>query len=228
MGGISGGASKQSSDSSSEGSSSSQTTTSQGIYGPQGDQLESLYGAAGNLFGNIQGPQGAQGQQIGNELSGVGMGFLGQTQQLADSQGQIAAQEASLASGLGNLFRDQINPAISNNAIQAGGFGGSRQGVAQGQAAGQLGQAFTEGLGDITARANAQALGAQGQGTASLPGLFDMGMAGFNNQWSPLQQFAGLLGGPQVLTQSQGTSESSSESKGESSGSSWNAGASVG
>lgn len=228
MGGVSGGASKSKGSSASEGFDQSQTSTSQAIYGPQGSGLDSLYGAAGNLFGQISGGAQAQGMQLSDQLSGLGQGFLGQMQGLSDPSAQIAAQEKSLSTGLGNLFSQQINPAISSQAIGAGGFGGSRQGVAQGQAIGQLGQAYTEGLGDITARANNQALQAQGMGIGSLPGMFDLGMAGYNSQWSPLQQYAGLLGGPTVLTQSAGTSYGEQSSQSKNKGSSWNAGASVG
>ncbi len=119
---------------------------------------------------------------------------------LFDPASQIKAQTKSLASGLGNLFTDEINPAIENAAIASGGFGGGRQGVAQGVAAGQLGNAFTSGLGDITARANAQAqvaigaapgLAEAGIGAAAAPGQF-----GFDQ----LGQFAQLVGAPTVLS----------------------------
>ena len=228
MGGISGSSSKSKSSSSSSGFDESQNTTQQAIFAPQQGGLESLFSAAGDLFQNQQAAQTASGFQQAGQLSAAGQNFLGGTQALADPRSQIAAQEASLASGLGNLFQNQLNPAISSNAINAGGFGGSRQGVAQGQAIGQLGQAYTEGLGDITARANQQALGAQGQGIASLGSLFDMGMAGYNNAWNPLQQYQSLLGAPTVLTQAQGTSYGSQESASKSKSSSFSAGASIG
>jgi len=119
---------------------------------------------------------------------------------LFDPAAQIAAQTSSLKSGLGSLFKNEINPAIENAAIASGGFGGGRQGVAQGVAAGQLGDAFTSGLGDITARANAQAqvaigaapgLAEAGIGAAAAPGQF-----GFDQ----LGQFAQLVGAPTVLS----------------------------
>lgn len=90
---------------------------------------------------------------------------------LMDSRGQIAAQSASLKSGLGELFSEEINPALKGNAIAAGGFGGGRQGVAQGQAAGELMDSYTQGLGDITAGANAQAAAAAQGYSGILEGL---------------------------------------------------------
>ena len=120
-------------------------------------------------------------------------------QKLFDPASQIKAQTDSLRSGLGRLFTDEINPAIENRAIASGGFGGGRQGVAQGVAAGQLGDAFTQGLGDITARANAQAQVAIG----AAPGLAEAGVtaAGAPSQFGfdQLGQFAGLVGAPTIL-----------------------------
>jgi hypothetical protein len=120
---------------------------------------------------------------------------------LTDAGGQIAAQEASLKSGLGSLFRDEINPAISTGALGAGGYGGGRQGVAQGVAAGQLGNSYTQGLGDITARANQQA-GAASQALGPMAGL----MGGVANMGQTagqamLANLSNILGGPTVLQQ---------------------------
>lgn len=81
---------------------------------------------------------------------------------LMDPSAQVAAQSRSLKTGLSNLFAEELNPAIRGNAIAAGGFGGGRQGVAQGQAVGQIADSYREGLGDIVAGANAQAAGAAG------------------------------------------------------------------
>ena len=154
-------------------------------------------------------------RNAGQQQVGVGAGAVGAAastgagninaaqranRRLLDPSRQIRAQTDSLRSGLGRLFSDEINPAIENAAIASGGFGGGRQGVAQGVAAGQLGDAFTQGLGDITARANAQAqvaigaapgLAQAGVGAAAAPSQF-----GFDQ----LGQFAGLVGAPTILS----------------------------
>lgn len=126
---------------------------------------------------------------------------------LTDPGAQIAAQSQSLQAGLGQLFSEQINPAITSNAIAAGGLGGGRQGVAQGVAAGQLGQAYTQGLGDIVARANQTALGA----ATALPGIADARyraevqptVAGLD----PLARLSQILGAPTILQTSSSRAE---------------------
>lgn len=121
-------------------------------------------------------------------LSGIGGGFnpgqsfgfsdnafrraMGTASGIADWRGQADAQMASLKSGLGAMFRDEINPAIKGNALGAGGFGGGRQGVAQGVAAGQLADTYAASHGDIMA--SARQSGLQGAGLmGQLGGLWD-------------------------------------------------------
>jgi hypothetical protein len=133
---------------------------------------------------------------------------------LTDAGGQIAAQEASLKSGLGSLFRDEINPAISSGALGAGGYGGGRQGVAQGVAAGQLGNSYTQGLGDITARANAQsgqAASMLGPMAGLMGGVANMGQTAGQ---AMLANLSNILGGPTVLQQHSQSSTGKDESFG--------------
>ncbi len=156
-----------------------------------------------NFLRNAGTAQVGVGAGVVGAAAGLGAGNINAAQTanraLFDPGAQIKAQTDSLRFGLGKLFTDEINPAIENAAIASGGFGGGRQGVAQGVAAGQLGNAFTQGLGDITARANAQAqvaigaapgLAQAGVGAAAAPSQF-----GFDQ----LGQFAQLLGAPTVL-----------------------------
>ena len=141
---------------------------------------------------------------------------MAQNMALMDPSQQIASQSASLQSGLGDLFRNEINPAIEGNALMAGGLGGGRQGVAQGVAAGQLGNTYASAMGDITARANAQSQGAvnsmAGLGQANLANRG--ALASFN--MGQLGDYAGILGGPTVLNQSQSTGRTGSSSYGRS------------
>ena len=118
----------------------------------------------------------------------------------------IAQQQASLQAGLGQMFREELMPSMQSNAIAAGGVGGGRQGVAEGVAAGQMAQAYTQGLGDITARANQQALGAAGMMPGRSQALAEAtygSLYGGDKGMSILGQLAGIIGGPTVTQQSQ-------------------------
>lgn len=119
-------------------------------------------------------------------------------------------QLGALKTGLGELFRDEINPAITSRAVAGGTLGGGRQGVAQGVAAGKLGTAYTKGAADIFASDQAAkdaAAGtlisgrntAAGIGLSSLPSLFSVAEGGLNAASLPYATLAGILGGPTVL-----------------------------
>jgi hypothetical protein len=174
------------------------------------------FGDAGGAAADA-GRAGAQNQTALNAALGVA-----NTQ--ANPMAQIDAQTKALQSGLGAMFRDEINPTLKGNAILAGGFGGGRQGVAQGVAAGKLGEAFTQGLGDITARANAQSL----QAANLIPSLAQANLANTqapqNAGLSILERLGGILGNPAILAQNQsqstGGSVNTSTGKSASSGSS--------
>jgi len=174
-------------------------------------------GFLGNMWQQAQGiaDPNAVGQAAQN-TAGMNSPFLqsamNTTNQLMDPRAQIATQSASLQSGLGDLFQNEINPAIKSNAVGMGGLGGGRQGVAQGVATGQLANAYTQGLGDITARANAQA----GSAASMMPGLTDAmmnnTMAGQLGGYAPLQQLAQILGNPAILQEMESKSRGSRQS----------------
>jgi len=139
--------------------------------------------------------QMAQMAPLGSQLYGQGQGFMQTLQGLANPQAQIAAQDASLKSGMTDILKGaQFGNA--NAAMRQGAFGGSRQGVMDGAAAGEVAKAYQQGYGDIVARANAQAGNASMGGLGSLQNL---GMLQGNMAWNPMQQFASLLGDPTVL-----------------------------
>ncbi len=147
----------------------------------------------------------------GATMPGLQQGF-NNTLALTDPTSQIQAQTASLQEGLGNMFQTQLMPAIAGNSISAGGFGGGRQGVAEGVAAGQLGSAFTQGLGDIVANANSTAIGA----ASTLPGMtqnmFQTAAAGNMGGLDQLARLSQILGSPTVLNRGSGSSRNSSQS----------------
>lgn len=82
---------------------------------------------------------------------------------LTNAGRQIKADTRALNSGLNQMWNQTIMPGIKSDAIGSGGFGGGRQGVAEGVGAGQMSQAFIQGQGDLQARARAMALQAMGQ-----------------------------------------------------------------
>ena len=84
-----------------------------------------------NQAGNIQGA----GQGWADPLYGIASGQNPVMQGLAGQANGSAAlaqnQIDTLSRNLGQFYQQQLNPQISSNAIGAGGFGGSRQGVAR-------------------------------------------------------------------------------------------------
>ena len=185
---------------------SAQNSSAQNVWGGQSPFLQQLYGDifnVGNPMGAAAAAQG--GSDAVNPYLMAGLEGLGG---LMDPSSQIAAQEASLASGLGDLFNNELMPGIARNAVGAGQLGGGRQGVAEGQAVGEIANAYTQGLGDITARANQQALGAAGMMPGFAQGIMSNVMSPFQQPMNILQMMAQALGGPTVLGQSQGTSDS--------------------
>jgi hypothetical protein len=174
--------------------------------------LKALWGSASESANPALAGAVAKGV-AGRTMPGLGAAF-GDIGALTDPSAQIKAQDASLKAGLGQMFREEINPAISGGAIGAGGFGGARQGVAQGVAAGQMGQAYAQGRGDIVARANQTALGAGSLMPTLAAAMQGQGQAPFVAEQDVLQRLAGILGGPTVVSKSRGDNYSSSSSAG--------------
>jgi len=73
--------------------------------------------------------------------------------------------------GMADQFRQTVIPGITNDAVAAGGLGGSRQGVAQGiaasQLAGQMGNVIKSGQSDLANMLAQTNLGAWGQGLSA-------------------------------------------------------------
>jgi hypothetical protein len=173
--------------------------------------LKSLWGSAAGAV-DPRAAGAAAGGVTGQTLPGLGAAF-GDIQALTNPQAQIEEQTKSLQAGLGQMFREEINPAIAGGAISAGGFGGARHGVAQGVAAGQMGQAFTQGRGDIVARANQTALGAGSLLPTMAAGMQGQGQAPYVAVQEALQRLAGILGGPTVVGNASSSAGSSSSEK---------------
>ncbi len=187
----------------------------QNLAGGQAGGLQGLFGQAQGLFD--QG-QGFQQQGVNNQfLSALG-------QQAGGNPELVAAQTAQLGQDIGRFTQQQVLPGIRRDAVGSGGFGGGRQGVAEGIAAQGAQDAFSRGaVGFQQADANRslQAAGVGGgllgQGAAtglgSLGQQFGLLQAPFQSQFQPLLDLAQILGGPTVLNQQQASSQASNESR---------------
>lgn len=243
--GIGGSSSRQSSQANSlginvAGSQSTSTQTSQSQAGSQNrssqdiafaDLFSQLYGGAASTAGMLS---GAPVQSAANMLFSGGTGFLDSLQggagqdylanRVSGESPVLGEQISALGSDLGKFFQEQLNPAITSQAVAGGQLGGGRQGVAQAGAAGEVARQFQQGAtalrgADIQARdAAARDLmsgqtQAAGVGLSALPSLLGLRQQGSLAALAPYQALAGILGGPTVLTQQQGTSFSDSTSE---------------
>jgi len=213
---IGGNSSKQKSSSTQQ---SQNQSASQSFVDPsQSPFLRGLYGLSSG-FTNPFAQQTAA-AQAGAFANPALQGAVSNLGAMTNPQAQIDAQTSSLQSGLGRLFREEINPQLTSDAILAGGLGGGRQGVAQGVAAGQLASAYTEGVGDIVARANQNATAAAGILPGVTQGLLQSRLAPQTAGLDVLAQLSGILGSPTILqrTQASGSSGSAVSSSGKSAG----------
>ena len=204
----------------------SQSGTSQDIA--FADLFQQLYGGAASAAGGLSGQPI---QSAANMLFSGGTGFLDSLQggagadyleQRVSGQSPVLDEQiAALGSDLGSFFRDELDPAITAQAVAGGQLGGGRQGVAQGQAIAQVGKQFAQGA--TALRANDVAMrdeaagnlesirtSAAGVGLSALPSLLGLRQQGQLAALAPYQALAGILGGPTVLSQSQATSFSDS------------------
>lgn len=227
------GGSKQDSSSSGQSSSLSRSQSGQvsggisesGAVSQQGIAFEDVFA---RLFGQAQGAAAGLDPSLltdaANQLFSGGTQFLGGLggdagseylqDRLSDNNQVLEEQIGLLGEDIGKFFSEEINPAITSQAIGGGALGGGRQGVAQGAAADAVGEQFRRGAtalraGDIAARDQAAGLLAQ-QGTqqaaiglGALPDLLGIAETGAFASLAPSERLAAILGDPTVLTQSE-------------------------
>lgn len=187
------------------------------------------------LFGNAEGVAGNLDTslltQASNQLFAGGTDFLSSiggdvgtsflTDRLGAGNDVLNGQLDLLQSDIGDLFREELLPGITSEAVAAGQLGGGRQGVAQAGAADAAAEAFTRGAVDLRTRDQAQrdaiAQGIAGRsiegaqvGLAGMPGLLNIAQGGITAQTAPMQFLASILGDKSILT------DSSSQSTGQS------------
>lgn len=188
------------------------------------------------LFSTASGRALNAGPSPANMLFSGGLNFLDRLQGNAGIDaltrrvsGPNAALEGNLQAlreNLGRLFSEEINPALTKDAIAGGQLGGGRQGVAQGIGTRAIAEQFTQGAASLISDDQAQRDAAAGQlgeligsgastGLGALQSLLGIGMEGATNL-GPLQQLAAIMGGPTTLTSSSDFSRAFSESLGQS------------
>lgn len=121
---------------------------------------------------------------------------------------------ASMRTDAGDLFREELNPAITSRAVAGGTLGGGRQGVAQGVAQAKVADDFTRNAAtlryadvqakdQIAAQIAGNSISAANTGLASLPGLLDLVERGNNAELAPYSSLSAIIGGPTTLTESE-------------------------
>lgn len=189
----------------------------------QMQQLQNLWAQGGNLNVWQQGSDAMQNvQDLAPQLQGQMQGMLGdlgatsagtsQAMQGLGAMGQVGGGNPylqqnldALGAGINRQMENYIMPGIAQGAVQSGGFGGGRQGVAQGLAVQGAQDAFQQGASNLLNQSAQQSLqantamgGLQTQaGMAGLQGagsIFQMGLNPMIAQWLPMQMQRGLIG----------------------------------
>jgi hypothetical protein len=182
--------------------------SAQGVYGAQEGGLAGLYQQAQALLGGSS-AYGQQAQQIGNAGQQAWQGALtpGNANPYFGQSVQASIDQAS------DSFRRSVLPELESRGVAAGQYGGPRDQLARGEAAGMFGQ----GLAQSTAQQYSQQYGMDQQRQMQA-----LGMTGAMQgaAYSPLQAAQSLIGGPTVLgsSSSGGQQGSSNVSGGQSSG----------
>jgi len=185
----------------------SSTTLGTGVWDAQSPYLQDMYsraaGQANQGFAG-QGSMNAAGGYFGQASNSLGQAFQGYSN-MANNQ-QVDPMLQQYGQALGRNWTQNILPGMQGQAAMAGGLGNSRDQIGQALAAGQQGQQFQDFAGQLYGQQQdrrMQALSGMGQtgaGFAALGGdMTQFGNAQQAAAWNPLQQYAGLLGGPTQL-----------------------------
>lgn len=236
---LGGGRSKSSQSSESQGFSQSEQLSQSTGHSEQNIAFENLYsqlyGNAGKAAQHAAANAGdlsfaakqlfTGGSKFLDSLGGdAGSAYL--EDRLSSSNPVLEQQISQLQEDTGRLFREELNPAITSNAVRGGTLGGGRQGVAQGLAADSVTRAFTQGAttlraGDVASRDSiaqsiaTNSLNAASTGLGALPSLLDVLDKGNNAALTSYQRLGSILGGPTTLTTSDSVAQSLARSYGE-------------
>lgn len=188
----------------------------------------SQFGQGAGQWAQQMAPQFVQ-QGQGYAQQATANPFLQNLQTMSQPGGNrqlIGQQVGQLGQDIGRQFQQQIMPGIRRDAIGLGGFGGTRQGVAEGIASQGAMDAFSRGVTDIYGQNSMMAQqagiaggGLQMQGSlgamTGLGDLFNLGMGQFTGGFSPLLAMSDIIGGPTVLDRSRNRSFNASFSPAE-------------
>jgi len=180
------------------------------------------------LFGSAEGAAAGLDPSMlteaANQLFSSGSGFMANIggdrgtayleNRLSSDNPVLQEQIDLLGEDLGRFFEEELNPAITSQAVGGGQLGGGRQGVAQGRAISEVSDRFTRGAtalraGDISARDAAagtlagNAISGAQVGLGGIPALAGAADLGFSAALAPSERLAAILGGPTVLGSSQ-------------------------
>ena len=176
-----------------------------------GGQLDALDVAIQRNLASSLGTLGGQatlaGQTGGDRQAFLSSEAAGRAQeQFAGGAAGILASDLAQRRQLGGVAAQQQLGAAQ--ALQGGALGqqGLNVQALQGLLGTQLGGA--QAAGGLGLQQQGQQFGAAQAGLGSLSGLFNLGLSPFQAQFSPLQNFAQLLGGPTVLGSSFGQDSS--------------------
>lgn len=190
------------------------------------DLYQQLYGGASGVAGGLADNPFLS--QTANQLFASGQGILGGLQNDAGSKyltdvltsnGNVDEQIGLLGEDINKFLSESALPSIRRTAMGAGQLGGSRQGVAEGQALDIATNQFARGAADIRnqnlnrqlqagGQLSAQNIQAAQTGLAGNAGLYDLANQGFLSGLSPYAALASIYGDKVTL----GSSLSSSTS----------------
>jgi hypothetical protein len=179
---------------SNQGTSLGASQTTSDIWGAQQPGLQQLYAQAGQLASG-QGQYAAGANQVAGQAQNA---WLQQLTPGGNPYFSISVEAAINQATQG--FNREVLPALDARGVAVGQYGGARDNLARGEAAGLFGQGLANSVAGMYSnqysadqqRASA-ALGASGQ----IQGM----------QTAPLSTAAGIIGGPTVLSQQQALSQ---------------------
>jgi len=151
----------------------------QNVWQPQQGALQGLYEGAGNELNNTINTNNQMQPQMMESWNNIMN--PGVNAQLQAYQNQVMQN-----------FNENIMPAIGDNASMAGGFGGTRQGVAQGVA----GRGANQQMTDMASNLYNQDMNRMLQGIQMAPQVSNQNMDSYG-------RYANMLGSPTVLGNSQ-------------------------
>ena len=169
-----------------------------------------------DLTGQMQGMMGGLGQTAaGTSQAMQGLGGMGQ---VGGGNPYLVQNLDALGAGI-NKQMGLANQQLGMGAVQSGGFGGGRQGVAQGMLMGEGLDAYQQGAASLLNQSSQQSLaanqamgGLQNQAAMSggqmAQGIYGMAQNPMMAQWLPLQMQSNLLGG-NIMDSSSSSSSSS-------------------